>query len=338
MKNTMIFVALSLVIGFAVGWLAKPAKETPQDDNVRVIAARTPSRSADPSSAPRQARPAQRSGVTARKASPGGAMDPGTVELMREESRKRENKMMRKIYAGKFDARIVAIVKELGLSAVQEKALRTFFDGQLEKIDMSAAETVSPGNVDSEELKRTVAAMRGDGLNEFMKDHLTGVQMEALETFQERQRNNKIESHALKGYARLQDLNLSDDQRDKVYNLLVEDAEKRLASQSDLDFLSRSMMSGIGVEADLGDIDIGSVIGHAEGGGSEAHGAWLKRRDELRKKMIDMKVARLAPVLNEAQQQQYRKILEDKGRAFMLPFGSMVPRGDATRKGEAGTE
>ena len=326
MKNTTIIIALCLVIGFAAGWLAKPAKETSSDDNTQTAAARPASRSTSSSSAPsksssdpHQSRPAQRSGVTVKRISSDDDMDPETKKAI-EESQRRQNEMMRKRYADKFDMRIAAMVKELGLNAAQEKALRSFFDEQLKKIDMSAM-TAFTGNSDSDKVKEMAAALRGDGLNEFMKNHLSEDQMEGLEALQERKKNSKVESRALKDLAKLQQtLDLSDDQKDKVYNLLIEDAEKRLASQSDADFLTRSMMSSMGVEMDLGDMDMGSVMNlHAEGDDApKDRAALIQKMKDDRQKRIDDKVARLAPVLNETQQQQYRKSLENKGGMFQM--------------------
>lgn len=246
-------------------------------------------------------------------------MDPETKKAI-EESQRRQNEMMRKRYADKFDMRIAAMVKELGFNAAQEKALRSFFDEQLKKIDMSAM-TAFTGNSDSDKVKEMAAALRGDGLNEFMKNHLSEDQMEGLEALQERKKNSKVESRALKDLAKLQQtLDLSDDQKDKVYNLLIEDAEKRLASQSDADFLTRSMMSSMGVEMDLGDMDMGSVMNlHAEGDDApKDRAALIQKMKDDRQKRIDDKVARLAPVLNETQQQQYRKSLENKGGMFQM--------------------
>jgi hypothetical protein len=133
--------------------------------------------------------------------------------------------------------------------------------------------------------------------------------------------NSKIESRAMKDLAKLQQtLDLSEDQKQKVYDVLMEDAVKSLASQSDADFVTRSMMSSMGVEMDLGDMDMGSVMTlHTDSEDAPTDRAsMIKQMKENRQKKIDAKVERLAPVLDESQQQQYRKSLENKGGMFNM--------------------
>jgi len=247
----------------------------------------------------------------------GEEMDPETKKRI-EESQSRQTEMVKKRLGDKFDMQITAMVKELGLNASQEKALRAFYAEQLEKVDFANGMSAMG---DADKMKEMAAALRGDGLNDAMKNVLSADQMEGLEAMQERKQNSKIESRAMKDLAKLQQtLDLSEDQKQKVYDVLMEDAEKSLESQSDADYVTRSMMSSMGVKMDLGDMDMGSVMSlHTDGEDAPTDRAsMIKQMKENRQKKIDAKVERLAPVLDESQQQQYRKSLENKGGMFNM--------------------
>ncbi len=253
-------------------------------------------------------------------------MDPETKKMM-DEVQKKQKEMVQKRQKEEFDIRIAAMVKELGLDANQEKALRAFFDKQLKVLD--EGDVMSMGG-DAESMKKLAAALRGDGLNDAMQDVFTDDQMEGLEAMQGRKKNRMIESHAMKDLAKLQGtLDLADDQKDEVYTILVEDAEKALDEQSDANFVMKDMMSsvmgGTGIEMDMGDMDFSSLMA-LESGGEESFvdkaNIIQKMKDDHQKK-INAKVERLAPVLNETQLEQYRKSLENKGGMFKMMMQGM---------------
>jgi hypothetical protein len=319
MKNTLIIALVSISLGFAAGWLAKPETAASEDTET---AARTTSRKAKPSSSQGssdsdKAKSTRRSGVTVRSMSSDEEMDPEMKKRI-EESQRKQTDMVKKRLGDKFDMQITAMVKELGLNASQEKSLRAFYAAQLEKVDFSDGMSAMG---DPDKMKEMAAALRGDGLNDAMKNVLSEDQMEGLEAMQERKQNSKIESRAMKDLAKLQQtLDLSEDQKQKVYDVLMEDAEKSLESQSDADFVTRLMMSSMGVEMDLGDMDMGSVMTlHTDSEDAPTDRAsMIKQMKESRQKKIDTKVERLSPVLDESQQEQYRKSLENKGGMFNM--------------------
>ncbi|MEJ6779264.1 MAG: hypothetical protein QNK86_07285, partial [Akkermansiaceae bacterium] len=130
MKNTLIIALVAIGLGFAVGWLAKPETAASEDTET---APRTTSRKDKPSGSQRSSdsdnakptRSPRRSGVTTRIINP-EEMDPETKKRI-EESQSRQTEMMKKRLGDKFDMQITAMVKELGLNAYQEKALRAFY-------------------------------------------------------------------------------------------------------------------------------------------------------------------------------------------------------------------
>lgn len=336
MKNTLIIALICIALGFAAGWMAKPApvaESSPEDTarpTSRTASTSSPrgSRSSIDSDKPKSAR---RSGVTVKTMTSDGELDPETKKMI-EESQRKQSDMVRKRFKDQFDMRIAAMVKELGLDASQEKALRDFYAAQLEKIDFSEGMS---GVGDAEKMKEMAAALRGDGLNDAMKNLLSEDQMAGLEAMQERKKNSKIEARAMKDLAKLQQsLDLTEDQKQKVYDVLMADAEKSIEEQSDADYVTRAMMSSMGVEMDMGDMDMGGImqLGGGEAGGIGENGvpdraAIIKQMKENRKKRIDAKVARLAPVLDETQQQQYRKNLESKGGMFNMMIQGIEAEG-----------
>lgn len=309
MKNTLLIVVAGIGLGFAAGWLAKPTPETASrsvEDSARSSSRKMVS--ASPQSA---AKTARRNRVVLGE----NAADDVDPELQKaiDETQSRQTKMMRKRFSDQFDLKIAAMIKELGLNAGQEQALRDFYAKQLEKIDISnmASIMTDPGKI-----SEIAGAIRGDGLNDYMQAHLSGDQLDGLEAYQERKKKSQVESVALKDLAKLQQtLDLSLEQKDEVYGLLMEDAEKGLEEQSDADFVSRAMMSSYGVEMDLGDMDMGSMmeLANPQNAGDLNQASMIQQIKDKRQKQIDAKVERLAPVLNDNQQAQYRKSLESKG-------------------------
>jgi hypothetical protein len=324
MNNTIIVALVCITLGFAAGWLVKPAATVSETDETTH---RSTSRAkAGPnersSSGIENPRSANRSTVTVERLGTDQELDPEMKKQI-EESQRRHTEMVKKRLSDKFDMQITAIVKELELNASQEKALRAFYAEQVETVDLSEG-MASLGN--PEMMKEMAAALRGDGLNDAMKNVLSADQMEGLEAIQERKNNNKIESRAMKDLAKLQQsLDLSEDQKQKVYNVLMEDAEKKLAAQSDADYVTRAMMSSMGVEMDLGDMDMGSVMSlQAEGKTVPTDRAsMIQKMKDDRQRRIDDKVARLAPVLDKTQQEQYRKSLENQGGMLNMMLQGM---------------
>ena len=175
-----------------------------------------------------------------------------------EQAQTRQQKMVRNQLKKKFDMRIEAMVAELGLDTDQEKALRAYFDKQLDLLSSSNPMEMAG---DPESMKTMAAAMRSDGLAEAMDEHLSKEQKEALDAMQQRKKKNKIEGLAMKDLSKIQQaLDLNDEQRDEVYNILIEDAESKLENESDASVVMNGMMKSMGLEMDMGDMDMGALM------------------------------------------------------------------------------
>lgn len=313
MKPTIPLVLAGIAIGFAGGWLAKPDTTTAENDTIPENA-RPSTRAESRTKAKVDEKPRSTSRKAITVVRDGEEVDPEMQKAM-DESRKKQQEMVRNRMKKQYDLRIAAMVRELGLNPEQEKALREFYDQQLDKLTSMDPEKLLN---DPEGIKDLAASMRGDGLNDFMKDKLTAEQQERLEAMQKRQHKNKIEARAMKTLAKLQQsLDLTEEQEDQAYAILSKDAEKQVEAQTDEDFIMRSYMETMGMGFDMGDDDLGGVFKiqqAAQDGGDPKDIIEQIKKD--RQAEIDRKVELMSPVLNEGQLKQYRGQLENQGGIF----------------------
>lgn len=321
--NKLLNVALvCLPIGFASGWLAKPSNDSKIVKSTPIAASVQESEPKKKLPRPGSLSPSQKARKQPTMGSSftinGDSADELSPEMkkMVEDAKNSQMDMMSKSVAGKFDLRIASMVAKLGLDAAQESALRAFFDGQLKKIDPSLM--MAGGS--PEKYAEMAAALRGDGLKEFMADQLDEKQLEEFDALEKRKHENKVESAALKNLAKLQQtLDLSDSQKDEIFGLYVENAKQKLDNQSDSSFVSEAMMSSMGVSMDLEEMGLESVMEMPEMTGGEMDQATMMQfMKDSRQKKIDQKVKKLSPILNENQLSQYRKSLENKGSAMNM--------------------
>jgi len=316
MKNTLLLALVCIALGFSAGWLAKPNTATTETTQTNKQSKRSSTTTASSSEKPNP-RTRHRSQAEVKTVTSDDELDPETKKRI-EEAQERQKKIMSEQLGKKFNLKIATMVKELGLDATQEKALRAFFDKQ---IDLLSSSNPMENMSDPDSMKMMAAAMRGDGLDDYMKDFLSEEQMEGLDTFQKRQQKNKIEGKALKDLSTIQQvLDLSDDQRDAVYNVLVEDAEKSIANQSDANVVMGGMMKSMGLDMDMGEMDMGSLMALESPQNEEKvdKASIITKMKDDRAKKIDTKVERMASVLDDAQLKQYRNHLESKGAMFNM--------------------
>lgn len=224
----------------------------------------------------------------------------------------------------KFDARIGRMVADLGLDAAQEAQLREFFDGKLAQIgDKMKGENQGDFGV----AKELAALMRGEGLDEQLERILNPDQQEEYLAMKEKERVTKLDSKALKNMAKVNEVvSLRPDQKEAVYDLLYEDAEKELDANKDASGFMSVFTEGMGIEIDTDSLGITEAIQvqmeSAESGEPQPDPkAWMKAVRESQQQRIDEKVERLAPVLDEQQLGQYRSHLEAKSTGL---FGGMM--------------
>ncbi len=317
-----------LVVGMGIGWVAKPSGAATTETTAGPVevadAASRPHRPAaaerdDPSLAAKIAeRPSETESIRGLE-----DLDP---EMRRqiEEAQEKQAQLMKRGLQSKFDLRIARLVESLGLDAGQEKLLRDYVENRLEGIDASTLGGMS-GMPDEEKLAELAALLRGDGIVDELSPHLNDEQRDSLDAVTERERRNSVEARALKQLSRLQGtLDLDETQRDEVYGVLMEDADSWLDRQSDADFVMREMMSTMGVEMELGDMDMSAMMEmhHAD----DPAEVMQQMREEMARQR-EAKVERLSGILDEDQLDRYRQSLENQG-------GMMNMMIDAAETGE----
>lgn len=329
MKNTLIIAILCLGIGFATAWFVKPSSEATdlaQNDAAQKSNRKASARGASDKPA---ARPSRKPSSSSRVQRSDEELSPEMQKSM-QEAQDREKERARVAMKKKFDQRIANIVRELGLNGDQEKALRAFFDKKLDQLDIDDPEELMN---DPAKLKEMADAMRGKGMREHMKEFLSEDQLVKLDALEKRKHKNKVEGRAMKDLAKLQqNMDLTEDQKNDVYGVLLRDAEDSVKNQSDADLLMRSYMEGMGMGIDMGDEDLG-VIMQLQSLGDDANPLEaIKEIQAERQKTIDARVENMAAVMDESQLKQYRSHLENQGgmmRMMMQGIEGMSEPGDA---------
>ena len=225
-------------------------------------------------------------------------------------SQERWQKVMRDQTKERINRKVAELAKKLGLDANQEARLQAWFDGEFEKIAAEENGTHKLGKL-----------LRQNSIDEALADILTDGQAVAYEEMKTNEHNRKVESRALKDLAKLNTiLDLTQEQKDAAYELLYEDAGKKVdASASNPSAMTFSIN---GTDIDIDDLGLGGITdiarqieGPDQGGNPGGKVDWRQLRMEQNQRRIDAKVDRLAPVLTEDQAAQYRQHLESKSQA-----------------------
>jgi len=336
MRNAIVVGIICLVLGFAAGWVAKPGNAGDGAPGGEMAAAKPERQRAgdadsDSGKLATKTDRARESSDDGEKAAArtivieNGKMvdqDDETIAQV-EDMENRMQKAMVDRQRKKFDARIAKLVADLGLDATQEKQLREFYESKLDEIGGKMKDGDDPGFAGMKEL---AGMMRGEGLDAHLERILTAEQQQEYEAMKEKERVTKLDSKALKNMARVNEVvSLQPDQKEAVYDLLYEDAEKDLNSNNDTSAFMSVFTEGMGIEIDPDALGISGAIEMqmeaADGREVQDPQAMMKAMRESQQNRIDEKVERLSPVLDEQQLDQYRSHLEAKSSGF---FGGMM--------------
>ncbi len=309
MKLSVIVPLLTLAIGLAIGWVAKPTPKAPeaniaQTDSPKISTRKEPG-SKPP--APEKEAPEVTPSVRVVQAEAPDEM-PEDQKAEMEKYQSQFGEMMKKNQKRQLDARISKLVSQLKLSPEQEAALRK----ALEENQLDPASIMS-GDFDPSKL----AELTGDGaLEDALADILTDEQKAENEALKERELANKIESKALKSLARLSDLDMTQEQKDAAYDILYQQAEESAGKESATNGIFTAITGGMGLNIDVDDIGIDfdeiseATAESVASGEVPDQGDIMARMRENQQRKIDAKVEALRPVLNEDQLTQYRESLE----------------------------
>jgi len=312
MKHTVLTGVLCLVLGFTIGWLSKPGRS-----EAVAISSDAPSTSATP-----KASPSTKS--VGSSAVPSKALRPEADTTDKEQivTMGRSNPAMQKRFENmiidqarkKSTAKVAELAEKLGLSAQQAEALQAYFDNKIADIT---------GDPDDEESMPDILALSklqtSKSIDAALADILTDEQATAYEELKANERNRQVESRAYKDLARVNSvLDLNDDQKNAVYDILYEQAAKKVDKSDDAGSAMTMVMNGHGIDIDVDDLGLGGIIGSATALDSNGDPGPRSREDimksmrEQNQKRINDQVGRLAPALTPEQAEQYRKHLESK--------------------------
>lgn len=168
-------------------------------------------------------------------------------------------------------------------------------------------------------------AFSPEGLEEYLAGMLAPEQKGALAEFQQRDKQGKVDALALKNLSQIQKVvDFGDGQRDQVYQILSEAAERKLSEAPKTEKMMSFMHESMGIETDPYDLGVDTLMQSMMGDPETMDVNALKDtkamvqnlRDELARR-IDQKVELLQPVLNEKQLEQYRTELRTRGGGFV---------------------
>ncbi len=220
---------------------------------------------------------------------------------------------------------------ELGLSDAQVAGVKEVLDTRLKdfraSLDPEAAPGASPEQREKEMITKAGSLIRGAGL----RDELAGILSEKqFATFDEREKKallSQVESLSYLELSKLTPvLKLTEDQKDKVFELLQTSSAENLKQSSDARAFMALMQNKTTTQVDftsMADADFFYEI-------IDGPNALPPDSPEFKKRMIDFVITQtskqvelLAPVLDPAQKQRYHDHLISKS---MLPmFGIELP-------------
>lgn len=319
MKNTALIAFLALTLGFAGGWLLKIDPKTPEvvgSDSKTVVTPRLATSDLTSQRAPGEQRQAK---VETRGFSAGEEVSEDIAEQMAN----RFEETMKKSQRKKFDLRLAKLTRELNLTPAQVAELQALWEEHSENM----GGLMSGDSPSVKEALKFANLMGGRNLDELLKDSFTAEQQEAFAAFEKKEFEQKVESRALKGLAQLSFLDLRDNQRDAVMEVLYTEAEEE---QKKSDALPANAMTGmiadgfgIEIDAGVGGFISGAITEGLSTGETDVAAStsddFMKRMQASQQKRIDEKVEALAPILDEIQLSDYRESLESKNQS---PFGS----------------
>lgn len=318
MKNSALLAIICIGLGFAAGWIAKPDPK-PEPEVASVDKPDTkPTRTINKS--PNENPEDSKEGKTRMRSFIVGGnsqeeeLDPETKGAMDNFS-----EMMKKNQMAKLDARIAILVDKLNLTPGQEAQLRAAMEKHVDAMSgiFDPGQASGPANP-----KDMASLLAGDGLEDTLASILTPEQEEAYDALKKRERENKVEASALKNLAKLSFLDLSQEQKDAAYDILYSEAEKSADNGSPGNVMMSVMTSGMGIELDADDLGLSGIMdAQFEGDADSTNpGDIMARMKEAQAKKIDEKVNALSSVLDEQQQEQYRKHLESKNSGIFGGF------------------
>lgn len=316
--------------GIAIGWFARPLSSPAAAMPSAPPVAKTSTAPADKPAATEASATAAHATSSGRPAKPDNDEAKTKQDAKNKEAMKKGQDQMAKrmtdIQRKKFEARLDKLAADLNLSGEQKDKIRAAMEKRFSTFGELLTNDGDSKN-DLDHMKQIGELMKSDGLDTATDGVLTDEQKEQYAAFKGKERQSRIESKAFKDLGNITTvLDLSADQRDNVYQVLMSEAATREDNQK-----GGSMMSlfsdGMGIQFDdeLGIQDLMQEQMEAQmqqqGGEKTSMADIQKNFRNTVKQRTDAKVESLRPYLSETQLQQYRSHLETKSGGLFNMFG-----------------
>ncbi len=237
-------------------------------------------------------------------------------------------KQIVKRYRSRFEKRLRVLVKKLGLTKEQEEKFREKWQGKEDSLAKLFSEAKKGEDVDQVEGFQKVSELtEKDGFSDdLMSEVLTEEQLEGYEELKEKELKNRVESRTMREMSKLGFLDLTEDQKDLVYEVLYEQSQEKESKPDGVTSAMSLVMGGGGLSQDYfedsGYLELMMEEAKNGGTGEEAEGQdWMARMKESMQKRVEAKVGLLKDVLTDEQSAQYREHLEEKNQGVFGIFG-----------------
>ncbi|GEM_PF-4742676 len=331
MKNYLLIGAVCLGLGFAAGRLSYQGNlKDSENQQVRNSRQTVATKSTPQNRSKRDVRTGAPSGKTSY--SSGNSSMPSADEqkeifhqMNENRWRTRDNWLSEAIdnQVGKFDIRLTKLSSQLELNAAQQQNIKELLEAQIKDI---VKEDTTQGLVSFDLDGKKLA-------DQLLADIMTDEQKIRYEALKERERESAIDSKALQNLAGINKLlDLNDDQKDNVYEILHKRATKTIDKPTDQTGGYFSMTSsGDGVEVVSDTFGIGQILDQQrkaiKENGTKTDSTTLKKMaTEGANQNINIRLAELSSVLDDSQIEQYRKHLTTQANSIIgnmvMDFGS----------------
>jgi len=314
-----------LALGFALGWVAKPAATPKEAAGSQVAVAKDLGKEAAKESQPAPAPLATKRAE--RETTPKKPAD-GMTDEQRAQAKKMQAegmKMMRGNLRTRLEKQIEKLAAGVNLTPDQKAALTAWMDEKMKTLD--GVDFSNPESM--KDLEGLMKSLTAKGMEEQLEPSLSADQKGMLAEFKDKERKGKADAGALKSLSMMQGVvEFKEGQRDEVYKLLMEDAEARALADEENPDPSKFFTEGMGIQMDPYDLGIQKAMTDAVGMNGSKMGKDPADQKEMAKKIresidqrIEQRVEKLRPALDDQQLDQYRTELKTKGLGF---YGSVL--------------
>ncbi len=236
-----------------------------------------------------------------------------------------QDEMARRL-AVKHEQLLKDLTTELGLSDAQVASLKAILDTRVKTFRACLDQNAGP-DAEKEMITRAGSLIRETGLRDELAAILTEKQLTGFDEREKKALQSQVESLTYIELSKLTPvLKLSEEQKDKVYELLLTSAAENLKESADARAFMALMQNKTSTQVDftsMADADFFYEIMDGPNALPPDSPEFNKRIIEFETTQASKKVERLAPALDPAQKQRYYDHLISKG---MLPmFGIELP-------------